>query len=100
EFTTPSAVAGAGASGAEPEGRGYDPAFIQYTSGSTGRPKGVLLTHDNLPANIRAITAGLDAQPTDVGASWLPLYHDMGLIGSWPFFMRPGISPPPISPQA
>src|SRR5207245_1892226 len=65
DVTTPSALSGAGASWAEPEGRGSDPAFIQYTSGSTGRPKGVLLTHDNLLANIRAIAAGLDARPTD-----------------------------------
>ncbi len=65
------------------EGRGADPALIQYTSGSTGQPKGVLLTHDNLLANLRAIAAGLALAPTDVGVSWLPLYHDMGLIGSW-----------------
>jgi 1-acyl-sn-glycerol-3-phosphate acyltransferase len=66
-----------------PEGRADDPAFVQYTSGSTGQPKGVLLTHANLLANIRAIALGLEMQPTDVGVSWLPLYHDMGLIGAW-----------------
>ncbi len=43
----------------------------------------MLLTHDNLLANLRAIAAGLALEPTDVGVSWLPLYHDMGLIGSW-----------------
>jgi fatty-acyl-CoA synthase len=80
-----------GASCAEPEGAGADPAFIQYTSGSTGVPKGVLLTHDNLLANIRAVGLGLDVRPTDVGASWLPLYHDMGLIGTWLFCMHHGI---------
>ena len=58
-------------------------ALIQYTSGSTGDPKGVVLTHSNLLANIRAIGAGLNLQPGDFGVSWLPLYHDMGLIGSW-----------------
>src|SRR5438093_2408680 len=100
EVTTPSALAAEGGSWAEPEGRGSDPAFIQYTSGSTGRPKGVLLTHDSLLANIRAIAAGLEARPTDVGASWLPLYHDMGLIGSWLFCMRQGIPLALMSPQS
>ncbi len=74
-----------------PDGTGADPAFIQYTSGSTGLPNGVLLTHDNLLANIRAIAFGLGATPTDVGVSWLPLYHDMGLIGSWLFCLHQGL---------
>jgi 1-acyl-sn-glycerol-3-phosphate acyltransferase len=73
------------------EGSASDAAFIQYTSGSTGNPKGVLLTHANLLANIRAIAAGLEARPNDVGASWLPLYHDMGLIGSWLFCLVQGL---------
>lgn len=60
-----------------------DLALIQYTSGSTGTPKGVMLTHKNLLANIRAIGVAMHIKPTDVGVSWLPLYHDMGLIGSW-----------------
>ncbi len=59
------------------------PALIQYTSGSTGDPKGALLSHWNLLSNIRAIGEALDLKPTDVGVSWLPLYHDMGLIGCW-----------------
>lgn len=58
-------------------------AFIQYTSGSTADPKGVLLTHHNLLSNIRAYGTAIKATPEDVVVSWLPLYHDMGLIGMW-----------------
>jgi fatty-acyl-CoA synthase len=59
-----------------------DTALLQFTSGSTSRPKGVALTHANLAANVRCIMVdGLRVTPEDVGVSWLPLYHDMGLIG-------------------
>jgi acyl-CoA synthetase (AMP-forming)/AMP-acid ligase II len=60
-----------------------DTCFLQFTSGSTSRPKGVVLTHANLAANVRAIMQlGLGVRDSvDSGASWLPLYHDMGLIG-------------------
>ncbi len=60
-----------------------DLGLIQYTSGSTGDPKGVALRHRNLVANMRANGKGLALGPGDVCVSWLPLYHDMGLIGSW-----------------
>jgi 1-acyl-sn-glycerol-3-phosphate acyltransferase len=63
--------------------RWRDIAFLQYTSGSTGSPKGVMLTHANLLANIRAIGEAAAIGPEDVGVTWLPLYHDMGLIGTW-----------------
>jgi fatty-acyl-CoA synthase len=60
-----------------------DLCFLQFTSGSTSRPKGVMVTHENLLANTRAFLGpvGLDRRDDDIGVSWLPLFHDMGLIG-------------------
>lgn len=58
-----------------------DIAFIQFSSGSTGQPKGVVLTHRNILANIEAIEAGLGMQASDITLNWMPLYHDMGLVG-------------------
>lgn len=60
-----------------------DTCFLQFTSGSTSRPKGVVLTHGNLAANIRCIMEKGQAinSRIETGVSWLPLYHDMGLIG-------------------
>lgn len=98
--TTAEALRGLGATCASPEGEAGDPALIQYTSGSTGEPKGVLLSHANLIANIRAIHLALGVQPTDVGVSWLPLYHDMGLIGSWLFCLYHGLPISILSPLA
>jgi acyl-CoA synthetase (AMP-forming)/AMP-acid ligase II len=60
-----------------------DLALIQYTSGSTGDPKGVMLSHRTLLANIRAMGEAVAVTSEDVMVSWLPLYHDMGLIGTW-----------------
>ncbi len=58
-----------------------DIGFIQYSSGSTSDPKGVVLTHRNLCVNIRAIVEGFDWRDDDQALSWMPLTHDMGLIG-------------------
>ena len=66
-----------------PELHPNDIAFLQYTSGSTALPKGVQVSHGNLVANEVLIRRGfgIDLNPDDVIVSWLPLYHDMGLIG-------------------
>ncbi|MBX3250959.1 MAG: fatty acyl-AMP ligase [Myxococcales bacterium] len=60
-----------------------DLCFLQFTSGSTSKPKGVMVTHANLVANATAFLGphGLDRNDDDRGVSWLPLFHDMGLIG-------------------
>ena len=56
-------------------------AFLQYTSGSTAAPKGVMVSHGNLMANERAIERAMAITENDVFVSWLPLFHDMGLVG-------------------
>ena len=77
-----------------------DIALLQYTSGSTGDPKGVVLTHANLLANIQAIGEAVELGPGDVGVSWLPLYHDMGLIGAWLTLLHFGVPLAVMSPLA
>jgi acyl-CoA synthetase (AMP-forming)/AMP-acid ligase II/alkylation response protein AidB-like acyl-CoA dehydrogenase/acyl carrier protein len=57
-------------------------AFVQYTSGSTSLPKGVEITHLNIASNVESIRQGFGFDPDSVMVSWLPLFHDMGLIGS------------------
>jgi 8-amino-7-oxononanoate synthase/acyl carrier protein len=64
-----------------PEVHGDTLAFLQYTSGSTGMPKGVMLTHSNLMHNSAMITYAFEHSRSNSGCFWLPLYHDMGLIG-------------------
>lgn len=56
-------------------------AVLQYTSGSTGSPKGVMLTHGNLVANAELVLHAFELPPDTVGMTWLPTYHDMGLVG-------------------
>ena len=80
--------------------KGSDLALLQYTSGSTGDPKGVQLTHANLLANMRAVAEAVEIKAGDVGVSWLPLYHDMGLIGAWLTMLLYGIPVVVMSPLA
>ncbi|MEI6900802.1 MAG: AMP-binding protein [Bacteroidota bacterium] len=65
----------------EPLRKAEDLAFIQFSSGSTGDPKGIMLSHQNLMVNLDAIRIGLDLHYPDNVGNWMPLYHDMGLIG-------------------
>ncbi|MCA9148256.1 MAG: aminotransferase class I/II-fold pyridoxal phosphate-dependent enzyme, partial [Planctomycetales bacterium] len=64
-----------------PQVDGGQLAFLQYTSGSTGSPKGVMLSHGNIMHNCSLITSAFEAGRDVVGLSWLPTYHDMGLVG-------------------
>jgi len=77
----PSDLQGSGAGFSPVRGKSGDIGFLQYTSGSTGSPKGVVLSHANLLVNVQAMGKAVSAGPDDVFVSWLPLYHDMGLIG-------------------
>ena len=67
------------------------PAFLQFTSGTTGAPRGAVITHRAAVASAHAMGLALGLSPSDVGVSWLPLFHDMGLVGvllcslSWRF---------------
>ncbi len=72
-----------------------DICYIQYSSGSTRAPKGVVSTHRSAVSNIRGIlNAGLRCGPDDKAVSWLPLYHDMGLVG---FIMSPMMCQMPVA---
>jgi acyl-CoA synthetase (AMP-forming)/AMP-acid ligase II len=64
-----------------PKLTGHDLAFIQYTSGSSSQPKGVMVTHENVLHNSARIQQAFKCGAADVGVSWLPFHHDMGLIG-------------------
>lgn len=77
-----------------------DLALLQYTSGSTADPKGVMLTHRQLLANMRAMGEAAAVDGSDVVVSWLPLYHDMGLIGTWLSSLYFGMLEVVMTPQA
>jgi acyl-CoA synthetase (AMP-forming)/AMP-acid ligase II/acyl carrier protein len=64
-----------------------DIAFIQFSSGSTSEPKGIVLTHKNVIANVRSATAAAAFNDKDISLSWMPLTHDMGLIGKHLFML-------------
>jgi acyl-CoA synthetase (AMP-forming)/AMP-acid ligase II/acyl carrier protein len=77
-----------------------DIAFLQYTSGSTAAPKGVIVAHENLAANIRMLCNATGAHAGSLGVTWLPVHHDMGLIGGllkplWQGFLT--VLMPPMS---
>lgn len=81
-IVTSSDLTGASSNYSPPPVRLDDLAMLQFTSGSTSAPKGVRLTHRNLAANCWAIVReGLGVAPPDHVVSWLPLFHDMGMIG-------------------
>ncbi|WP_254068727.1 AMP-binding protein [Streptomyces sp. TM32] len=65
-----------------------DEALVQYTSGTSSDPRGVVLSHGNVAAGVHAIASGTRLTDADIGCNWLPLFHDMGLIGS---FLTPAL---------
>lgn len=76
---------GSDAAWQKPDVKSDDPAFLQFSSGSTREPKAVIMTHRSLIANLEMMSAAFraipDANPEQGGVCWLPLYHDMGLVG-------------------
>ena len=93
-------LAGEGGGCVRPARGAEDLAFLQYTSGSTGQPKGVMVSQANLLANLRAMGQALQVGPQDLFVSWLPMYHDMGLIGAWLGSLYHGVRLALMSPLA
>lgn len=86
---------------ASPErGHPSDLALVQYTSGSTGHPRGAAITQSSLAANLEGIVTSLELTPDDRCVDWLPLYHDMGLIGTVLVALTAGASSILIAPEA
>jgi 8-amino-7-oxononanoate synthase/acyl carrier protein len=90
------------------EGAGWNPplispdslAMLQYTSGSTGTPKGVMLSHANVMHNVQIICYSFEPHRKGSGLSWLPTYHDMGLVGGVlmaMFYGRPAVLMSPMA---
>ena len=75
-----------------------DPALLQLTSGSTSTPKAVLITHRNLWSNVRAMCASASIIPGEVMVSWLPLFHDMGMVGFLTLPMCQGVELVTVTP--
>ena len=73
---------GAGDDGIVHEANPRDIAFIQFSSGSTGDPKGVIITHSNVLINLNSVIRWAHIDSRDSGLNWMPLTHDMGLIGT------------------
>ena len=76
-----------------------DLAFLQYTSGSTSRPKGVMVSHGNIVANAHAMIVSTELSSQDICVSWLPIYHDMGLIGNVLMPLVAGMTTVNMSPK-
>lgn len=97
---TPQALARGAPIGPLPSVTGSDLALIQYTSGSTGDPKGVVLSQAQLLANMAAMADAAHVTSADSVVTWLPLYHDMGLIGLWLTPLVLGLPAAVLSPLA
>jgi acyl-CoA synthetase (AMP-forming)/AMP-acid ligase II/acyl carrier protein len=80
-FTTDAPDRDRSAQWREPRTKRSDTAFLQYTSGSTAEPKGAMVSHENLLANLETIHACFETNEESRGVFWLPVYHDMGLVG-------------------